>query len=168
VSTANEWVIPPGYRALADIVEEFGRDAAQAKLVSEQWTAFKLDLYTGDLEPIPATTWCVARGRTWLEEGASEFEEHAGEFFGYLRGPTIEIIHYAIIVSERQPRRQRKAPQADRVDQAIVKCFPSGADGIATKAVHKAVAEELSPDSKKRGLATPSESTVKRRLGRRK
>ena len=80
------------------------------------------------------------------------------------------MIHYAVIVrvSERQPRRQRKAPQADRIKPAIAKCFPNGTDGISTKAIHNAVVDELAPDSRKRGLADPSETSVKRVLGRRK
>lgn len=164
MNAAKTWIVPSGYRALADIVQEYGYDHSQTKLMSGQWPAFKLVLYTGHLTRIPPTTWCVTRGREWLEDGESEFEDRRE---GRRK---IEIIRYAVIVrvSEQQPRRRRKTPQGDRIDQAIAKRFPSGTDGISTKAVHKAVAEELAPDSKKRGLAIPSETTVKRRLGRRK
>lgn len=162
MSAAKEWVLPPGYRALHDIVQEYGRDHAQTKLISGQWQAFKLHHNSGDLEPIHATTWCVAHGRTWLEGGSSSWTEILPEKFG--------LISYVVIVlvSERQPQRQRKAPQADRIKLAIAKCFPNGTDEISTKVVHKAVVGELAPDSKKRGLADPSETSVKRALGRRK
>jgi hypothetical protein len=150
---------PPGYRALADLVQEHGRDTAQARLLSGQWSAFRLDFSNGNLEPIPVTTWCIARGRMWLEDGAEWIEPLPGEKFG--------LTQYAVVVAlESQPPKQRKSPQADRTDQAIAKRFPRGTDGIATKAVHKAVAEELAADSTERGI--PSLTTVKRRLGRRK
>jgi hypothetical protein len=91
---AEKW--PPGYRALDDIVQERGRDHAQTKLMSGQWPAFKIHLKTGDLEPIPATTWCLARGRTWLEEGATRRAELL---------PDYKTISYTVIVrvSEQQP-----------------------------------------------------------------
>ena len=162
MSAAKEWVLPPGYRALHDIVKEYGRDHAQTKLISGRWQGFKLH-HNGNLEPIHATTWCVDRGRTWLEGSSSGWMEPLpGEKFG--------IISYVVIVlvSERQPQRQRKTPQADRIKLAIAKCYPNGTDGISTKVVHNAVVGELAPDSKKRGLADPSETSVKRALGRRK
>jgi hypothetical protein len=160
VSAAEKW--PPGYRTLADIVREYGRDLVQTKLVSEEWSAFRIDLNTGDREPIPPTTWCVARGRGWLEGGDGWVEPRPGKIFG--------VTEYTVIVqvSER-PHRQRKAPQADRIAQAIAKRYPNGTDGISTKAVYRKVIEELAPESKKQGgLAIPSETTVKRVLGRRK
>jgi hypothetical protein len=66
------------------------------------------------------------------------------------------------------PEQKRHAPQGDRLDQAILDCFPNGTDGIPTKAVHRAVVELLKPDSRKKGLADPSPTTVARKLGRRK
>ena len=42
MSAAKKWVAPPGYRLLADIVQEHGRDHVQANLMSGQWPAFKL------------------------------------------------------------------------------------------------------------------------------
>jgi hypothetical protein len=168
VSAAKKW--PPGYRELDDLVQEHGRDYVRTKLISGQWSAFKLHHNTGDLEPIPATTWCVARGRSWLEMGASgvvELPKPTG--FGPPPGPGFWVMNYTVIVRvfEQQAPKKRKAPQGHRIDQAIAKCFPNGTDGISTKTVHQKVAEELKPDEK-RGLAIPSETTVKRRLGRRK
>jgi hypothetical protein len=172
MSAAKKWVVPPGYRVLDDVVREYGRDHAQTKLISGQWPAFQLDLDTGDLRPIPVTTWGVARGRNWLEKGASGLIGPPPPDHAALRlRPRLLVYHYAVIVRiSEQPHKQqkRKAPQGDRVDEAMAKCFPDGTDGILTKAVHKAVVEALKPDSKKRGLPDPSETTVKRRLGRRK
>jgi len=168
VSAAKKW--PPGYRELDDLVQEYGRDYVQTKLMSGQWPAFKVHCSTGDFEPIPVTTWCVALGRSWLEEGASgvvELPRRTG--FGPPPGAGFWVMNYTVIVRvfEQQPPKKRKAPQGDRVDQVIAKCFPNGTDGILTKTVHQKVAEELKPDEK-RGLAIPSETTVKRRLDRRK
>ena len=63
MSAATKWVLPPGDRKLDDLVQEYGRDHARTKLMSGQWPAFKCDLNTGDLEPIPAIIWGEARGR---------------------------------------------------------------------------------------------------------
>jgi hypothetical protein len=166
VSAARKWSVPPGYRTLDDIVQEYGRAHAQTNLMSGQWPAFELDLGTGDLKSIPVTTWGVTRGRKWLEkagEGESVWLKPAA--WSQLR-----IEHYALVVqvSERQPPKRRKSPQGDRIKPAIAKCFPNGTDGISTKVVWKAVVDELKPDSKKRGLPDPSETSIKRTLGRRK
>jgi hypothetical protein len=163
VSAIEKWVIPPGYDSLVDIVREYGRDQAQTNLMSGQWPAFKFNLTTGGLEPIPATTWCAARGHTWLEKASNWESFHSDDVLS-------AAASFAVIVriSERLQPKQRKAPQAERIGRVIAKCFPDGTDRIPTKAVHKAVAEELATDSKKQGLAIPSESSVKRALGRRK
>ena len=162
MSAANKWVTRPGDRALADILQEYGRDHAQTKLMSGQWLAFRVDRNTCDLQPIPAIIWGERCGRSWLEDGASWSELRSGGKFG--------IASYAVIVRipERPQSRRRKAPQMDRIKPAIAKLCPNGTDGIPTKVIHDAVVKELKADSKKQGLADPSETSVKRALGRRK
>jgi hypothetical protein len=162
MSATEKRAFPPGCRKLDDIVQECGLDHAQTNLISGKWSAFKCNLNTLEVTPIPAIIWGEARGRTWLEEGGKAVELSSGEKF--------VMTPYAVIVQvpEQQPRTQRKARQADRTDQAIAKHFPRGTDEFSTKAIYRAVAQELTADSKERGLAIPSETTVKRRLGRRK
>ena len=162
MSAAKKWVVAPGYRALTDILQEYGRDHVQIKLLSGQWEAFRVDLNTCDLQPIPAIIWGKRRGRGWLEDGADLIELRSGGKFG--------VTEYAVIVRipERPQPRRRNAPQADRIKAAILKRFPNGTDGILTKIIHDAVVKELALDSKDRSLADPSETSVKRALGRRK
>jgi hypothetical protein len=158
-----EWTVPPGYRGLADILREYGRARAQTKLISGEWPAFELDLDTGDLRPISATTWCVYHGRSLLDRAENPNDDDGGEIY---------TNHWFVVIvrmSERPPPQpQRASPQADRIDQVIAKHFPDGTDGISPKTVHRAVVKELKPDSEKRGLAVPSLTSVKRRMGRRK
>lgn len=158
---SRDWEVPPGYRDLEDLVREHGPDHAQANLASGQWSAFRFDLETGERKPIQETIWCVSRGRKLLGKST-----HIG-----FRSRGGRLIGRAIIVrvpEQPQPRRKRERAQTKRVRDVIGKRFPNGTDGIATKVVHKAVAEELKPDSKKLGFAIPDETTVRRVLGRRK
>ena len=76
--------------------------------------------------------------------------------------------HVAAPEQTRPVEQKRHAPQGDRLDQAILDCFPNGTDGIPTKLVHRDVVRLLEPDSRKNGLADPSLTTVRRKLGRRK
>lgn len=66
-STPSRISLPPGYRDLADLVQEHGRDRVKANLVSGQWRAFKFDLNTGDLELVPVEVWFARDGRIWLD-----------------------------------------------------------------------------------------------------
>jgi hypothetical protein len=157
LSAATKWVLPPADRKLDDLVREYGRDHARAKLVSGQWTAFWCNRNTGDLKQIPAIIWDRPPWGIWLDDWIEP-----------LPGPKFGIAEYAVVVQVLEPPPQRKAPQTDRIKQAITKRFPNGTDGISTKVIHDAVVKELAPDSKKKGLADPSETSVKRALGRRK
>ena len=163
MSAPEKW--PPGYRALADIVQEYGRDSAQTKLVSGQLSGFKVNLTTGDLEPIPATTWCVTLGRTWLEEGASGCIEP-------LPGAKFGIIHYAVIVrvSERQPPwmdnpKDAEGPKVRLAKELMDAAFPQGEwrrMGVRT------VRKDCEQEAKTRRVQLPSPDSFSRAMGRRR
>ena len=165
MSAAKEWVLPPGYRALHDIVQEYGRDHAQTKLISRQWQAFKLYHNSGDLEPIHATTWCVARGRTWLEAGSSEWTE-------FLPGEKFGLISYVVIVlvSGRQPPWMDNPKDADGPKVRLAKelmdaAFPQGEwRQMGVRTVRKGCEQE----AKTRRVQLPSPDSFSRAMGRRR
>jgi hypothetical protein len=162
VSAAEKW--PPGYRALDDIVQEYGRDHAQNKLMSGQWLAFRVHLKTGELEPIPVTTWCLARGRTWLDEGATRRAE-------FLPGGKFEVISYTVIVrvSERQPPWTDNSEDENgwavrRARELMDAAFPQGEwRQMTVKAVQKGCEQE----AKTREVKLPSADSFSRAMNRR-
>jgi hypothetical protein len=109
MSAAKKWAIPPGYRVLDHIVQEHGRDHTETKLLSGEWPAFRLDLVTGDLYPIPITTWGVYRGHNWLEKGAS------GRMVLRRSAAVFGVAYYAVIVrvSEQPPSRMNNPKDLD-------------------------------------------------------
>jgi hypothetical protein len=167
VSAAKKWTAPPGYRALDDIVQEYGRDQAQNKLISGQWPAFELDLSTGDLKPIPATTWGVTRGRKWLEKG----EEGESVWPKPAAWSQLRIDHYALIVqvSERQPPwmdnpADEDGPMVRLAKELMDAAFPQGEwRQMGIRAVRKGCEQE----AKARPVPLPSPDSFSRAMGRR-
>ncbi len=133
-----KWVVPPGYRGLADVLQEFGHDITRDCLVSGQWQAFKFDVCTGGIEPVRSSTWCAFTGRKWLEDARTDhlvISKPNGR---------IELTTFALVIQPApqhlpRKRKKRKAPQGDRLEQALLNCYPGGTDGIPTKAVHRNV-----------------------------
>jgi hypothetical protein len=168
VNAAEKWVVPPGYRLLADVVQEYGRDHAQTNLMSGQWPAVKFDLKTGDLAPIPATTWCAARGRKWLEKG----EE--GESVGLkpAAGNQLGIDRYALIVrvSERRPPwtdnpKDAYGPKVRLANELMDATFPQGEwRQMGVRAVRKRCEQQ----AKTGGVQLPSPDSFSRAMGRRR
>jgi hypothetical protein len=141
--------------------------------MSGEWPAFKLHINTGDREPIPVTTWGVARGRTWLEEGAGgrvELPRRTG--FGPPPGTGFWMMHYAVIVrvSEQQPPRMDHPKDADGPKVRLAKelmdaVFPQGEwRRMAVKAVRKGCEQE----AKKRQVQLPSSDSFSRAMGHRR
>jgi len=128
--SAAKWTVPSGYCILDDIVREYGRDHAQTKLISGQWPAFQIDLYHGDLYPIPVTTWCVARGRYWLEKGAREFSDRSVPLdHPALRlQPRLGGQRYAVVVqiSEQPPARMNNLRGQPLAKELIDTVYPQG------------------------------------------
>jgi hypothetical protein len=177
VIAAKKWVLPPGYRVLADFVQEHGHDHAQNELMSGRSSAFKLHLNTGDLEPILATAWCVARGRSWLEKAASGESVHLGP--PPPTGNFFQIVHYAVIVqvkvSEQQAAarppdvvqphaagRKRGAPLAKELMAAVFPEREWRRMGI------RAVRKRCAPTAKAWGMPLPSPDSFSRAMGRRR
>lgn len=162
MSAAKKW--PPGHRELDDLVQEYGRDHAQTKLMSGQWPAFKCNLSTGYLEPIPVTAWGVRRGRGWLEGGASGSEPLPGGVFG--------MIFYTIVVrlSERQPPWMDNPEDADGPKVRLAKelmdaAFPQGEwRQMGVRTVRKVCDKE----AKTRRVQLPSPDSFSRAMGRRR
>ena len=166
MSVAREWSIPPGYRVLADVLQEYGRDLAQTNLLSGQWPAFKLNLKAGDLESIPMTTWGVGRGRTWLEKAVSGESEWVGP------QPGGTSIRYAVIVrvTEQQPPgadnpRDEDGPAVRLAKELMAAVFPQGEwRQMKIKAVQKGCEQE----AKTRGVPLPSVDSFSWAMGRRR
>ena len=162
MSAARERVAPPGYRDLDDIMKQNGRDHAQTKLMSGQWPAFKLNLVTGDLEPIPVTTWCALLGLSWLEHGASE---RSGP------GPLGRPISYTVIVrvSEQPPPllddpKDASGPMVRLAKELMDAAFPQGEwHQMKVKAVRKG----CEPEAEARQVQLPSADSFSRAMGRR-
>jgi hypothetical protein len=64
---------------------------------------------------------------------------------------------------DEPPAKSRKAPQDERVTQAIAKLWPDGLpDDLSITTIHIDVVEILKPESRAKGLADPSYRTVRR------
>lgn len=158
---AEKW--PPGYRTLDDVVREYGRDLAQANLMSGQWLAFRVDLKAGDLEPIPATAWSLGRGRTWLEEGATRRAELL---------PDYKTISYTVIVrvSEQQPSLTDNPKDADRPKVRLAKQLMDATfsqDEWRQMGV-RAVRKRCEGEATKRRVQLPSPDSFSRAMERRR
>ena len=150
------WVIPPGYRGLEDTLKEYGRDRAETNLASERWLAFAFDPYTGDLQRIPATTWCAEIGRKWLDEGSSvRFEKSE-----------TGISHYVIIVwTGQQPPTDEEGWAVHLAKELMAAAFPQGEwRQMGIRAVRKGCERE----AKKRQVPLPSPDSFSRAMGRRR
>jgi hypothetical protein len=166
VNAIRKWVVPSGYRELADLVREHGREHTQANLMSGQWPAFRFDLYTGNLEPLPPTIWCAARGHTWLEKGSG------GRIEISRAGGRLEITSYAVLVwaSERLPPWRENPKGADGPKVHIAKelmdaIFQQGEwRQMGVRAVRKGCEQE----AKTRRVPLPSEDSFSRAMGRRR
>jgi hypothetical protein len=157
------WNIPLGHDSLADIVREYGREQAQTNLMSGQWSAFKYNPTTGDLEQIPATVWCAARGHTWLEAASN------GEFF-HFDDVLSAAASFAVIV--RTPRRpswtdspkDADGPKVLLAKKLMAAVFPQGEwRQMSLKAVRKSCESEAT----KRQVQLPSPDSFSRAMGRR-
>jgi hypothetical protein len=153
-----------------DLVQEHGCDHAQTNLLSGLWPAFKLDLSTGDLKPIPAPIWGARRGRTWLEQAASGAKGFVGPpasaEFGF------SIAHYAVLVqvAERQPpsmdnSEDEDGPKVRLARELMGAVFPQDEwRQMKIKAVQKGCEQE----AKTRGVPLPSPDSFARAMGRRR
>jgi hypothetical protein len=136
--------------------------------MSGQWPAVKFDLKTGDLTPIPATTWCAARGHKWLEKG----EEGESVWLRPAAGSQLGIDRYALIVriSERQPPSRDNPKAADGPKVRLAKelmdiAFPQGEwRQMGVRAARKGCEQ----DAKTRRVQLPSPDSFSRAMGRRK
>jgi hypothetical protein len=165
VSAAAEWAVPPGYRRLADFVQEHGRDHVQTKLVSGQWSAFEFDINTGDLRAIPTTIWCAYRGRLWLDRAGNPNDFDGGAIL-------TDMSWFVVIVrmSEQQPPsmdnpKDEDGPQIRRAKELMAIAYPGGEwRSMMIKAVHRGCEKE----AKARGWKLPSPDSFSRAMGRRK
>jgi hypothetical protein len=168
VSAARKWSVPPGYRTLDDIVREYGRDHAQTNLISGQWPAFELDLSTGDLKPIPATTWGVTRGRKWLEKG----EEGESVWLKPAAWSQIGLDCYALIVrmSEQPPPRTDNPKDEDgpQVRRAKILMGAVYRNGEWRSMMIKAVRDACAKEAQGRGWRLPSTDSFSIAMGRRR
>jgi hypothetical protein len=159
MSAAKEWAVPPGYRALADVVREYGRDHAQTKLISGQWSAFELDLDTGDLRPILVSTWCVYRGLYWLDRAENLNDPDDGEIF--MNGWFVVIVR----ISEQLPSKINNLRGRKLAWALIDTVYPQG-EWRQMKGV--VVRKGCEKEAKRRSVRLPSPDSFSRAMCRRK
>ena len=158
----KKWVVPPGYRDLADVLKEYGRDRTQTSLLSGQWPAFKLDLFTGNLEPIPAPAWGVIHGQAWLEKGGA-----SGFWALRSRGQFYALV---VRVSERQPPstdnpKDEDGPMVRLAKDLMAAEFPQG-EWRQMKPT--AVRKRCEQKAKTRQVQLPSPDSFSRAMGHRR
>jgi hypothetical protein len=159
VSAAEKW--PPGYSELDDLVRKFGRDHAQAKLMSGQWSAFKCNLSTGGLKPIPVTAWGLPSGRGWLEGRGGWVELRSGGKFG--------LTQYTVVVVSAPPLmdnpKDADGPKVRLAKELMDAAFPQGEwRQLGIRAVRKGCEQK----AKTRGMPLPSADSFSRAMGRRR
>jgi hypothetical protein len=167
VSAAAEWAVPPGYRRLADFVQEHGRDHVQTKLVSGQWSAFEFDIDTGDLRPIPTIIWCATRGR-WLLERAENPSDRDG--YAILTDTNHWVVVIVQMIPDQPPpktvdQKDTRQPQVSRAKTLMDVVYSNGEwRSMMIKVVRNGCAGE----AQRRGWRLPSPDSFSIAMGRRR
>jgi hypothetical protein len=164
VSAARDWSVPPGYRALGDLVQEHGIDRAQPKLISGEWPTFEFDIDTGDLKPIPTTVWSATWGRQLLERAENPNADDGG---------AICTDHWFVVIvrmSERPPPsgddpKDEGAPMV-RLAKELMDAVFLQREWRRMKVV--VVRKRCEPIARARGVQLPSPDSFSRAMGRRK
>jgi hypothetical protein len=154
-----EWTVPPGYRGLADVLREYGRARAQTKLISGEWPAFELDLDTGDLRPILATTWCVYHGRSLLDRAEDPSPDDGG---------AIHTNHWFVVIvriSEQPPSKINNLRGRKLARALIDTVYPQG-EWRQMKGV--VVRKGCEKEAKTRSVQLPSADSFSRAMCRRR
>ena len=120
MNAAGKWVVPPGYRVLADFMQEHGPDHVQTKLMSGQSSAFKLHLNTGDLSQFRRQPGAWPAGAI----GSKKRRVARACMLGLLRGRAIFFKWSAMLSSFRQTIQRT---------QTVGRCASPGANGCCSR-----------------------------------